>query len=192
MRIKGVFISARDVAAIRVLGVLAAPNRADTGAGTTESVLLSEIEEIPDAPVETERELLAKLKGLVDSGKVILTVDRSKLSSLDFPLGSEVDGNIWVYAMALVSVAIWWRTGMWFGIAAGVTSLILYQTLGKAYVARRLDRRIRERGLQEMDTWRALWRFGGVILTPAEGGAPCQGPQGSWFTVARSGGAKGV
>jgi hypothetical protein len=31
-----------------------------------------------------------------------------------------------------------------------------------------------------------------VILTPAEGGAPCQGPQGSWFAVARSGGAKGV
>jgi hypothetical protein len=178
----------RDVAAARPSGVLAAPNRADT----TESVLLSEIEQSPDAPVETERELLAKLKALVDSGTVLLTVDRTKLSSLDFPLGSEVDGNIWVYAMAAASVAIWWRAGMWFGIAAGIVSLILYQTLGKAYVARRLDRRIRERGLQEMDTWRALWRFGGVILTPAEGGAPCQGPQGSWFAVARNGGTKGV
>ncbi len=151
---------------------------------------MSEIEESPDAPVETERELLAKLKALVESGKVILTVDRTKLSSLDFPLGSEVDGNIWVYAMALASVAIWWRAGMWFGIAAGVVSLILSQTLGKSYVARRLDRRIRERGLQETDTWRALWRFGGVILTPADGGTPCQGPQGSWFAVARSGRTK--
>jgi hypothetical protein len=150
---------------------------------------LTQIDDIPDAPVETERELLNKLKGLVDSGKVILTVDRRKLSSLDFPLGSEVDGNIWVYGMALACVVLWWRAGMWFGIAAGVASLALYQTLGKAYIARRLDRRIRERGLQEMDTWRALWRFGGVILTPAEGGAPCQGPQGSWFAIARSGGA---
>jgi hypothetical protein len=153
---------------------------------------LTQIEEIPDAPPETERELLAKLKGLVDSGKVTLTVDRSKLSSLDFPLGSEVDGNIWVYAMVIASVLLWWRAGMWYGLAAGAASLLLYQTLGKAYVARRLDRRIRERGLQEMDTWRALWRFGGVILTPTEGGQPCQGPQGSWFAIARGGGMKGA
>ena len=197
MRIKGVFISARDVAAIRVLGVLAAPNRADTGAGTTESVLLSEIEEIPDAPVETERELLAKLEraGRQRQGDPDGRLPQQSCRAWTSRSAPEVDGNIWVYAMALVSVAIWWRTGMWFGIASGVTSLILYQTLGKAYVARRLDRRIRERGLQEMDTWRALWRFGGVILTPGRRRRTvARGPQvqGSWFAVARSGGAKGV
>ena len=148
---------------------------------------MSEIEAPAEAPAETERELLAKLEAMVQSGKLILTVDRSKLSSLDFPLSSEVDGNLWVYGMAVVSALIWWRVGMWFGIAAGVASLVLYQTLGKAYIARRLDKRIRERGLKEMDTWRALWRFGGVILTPAGGGAPCQGPQGSWFALARGG-----
>jgi hypothetical protein len=146
---------------------------------------LSEIEAPVEAPAETERELLAKLEAMVQSGKLILTVDRSKLSSLDFPLSSEVDGNLWVYGMAAASALVWWRVGMWFGIGAGVASLLLYQTLGKAYIARRLDRRIRERGLKEMDTWRALWRFGGVILTPAAGGTPCQGPQGSWFALAR-------
>ena len=147
---------------------------------------MSQIEETTtEAPVETERDLLARLERMVESGALTLTVDRTKLSSLDFPLASEVDGNIWVYAMAAVSAVLWWRVGMWYGIAAGVTSLILYQTLGKRYIARRLDRRIRERGLKEMDTWRALWRFGGVILTPADGGPPCQGPQGSWFALAR-------
>ncbi|MEI9983339.1 MAG: hypothetical protein WDN69_09150 [Aliidongia sp.] len=97
---------------------------------------MSQIEETTtEAPVETERDLLARLERMVESGALTLTVDRTKLSSLDFPLASEVDGNIWVYAMAAVSAALWWRVGMWYGIAAGVTSLILYQTLGKRYIA---------------------------------------------------------
>jgi hypothetical protein len=147
---------------------------------------LSDTQVTVEAPPESERELLAKLEKLVRSGKLVLTVDRSKLSHLDFPLSSEVDGNLWVYTMAAASAAIWWKTGLWAGLAAAAASLILYQTLGKAYIARRLDRRIRERGLRETDTWRALWRFGGVILTPAEGGPPCQGPEGSWFALARA------
>jgi hypothetical protein len=140
---------------------------------------------------ETEKDLLAKLSRQVESGNLILTVDRSKLSHLDFPLSSEADGNLWVYSMALASAVIWWRLGLWFGLGAAAASFALYQTIGKSYVARRLDRRIRERGLKDMDLWRALWRFGGVILTPAAGGPPCQGPQGSWHALARgAGGSK--
>jgi hypothetical protein len=150
--------------------------------------ILSESDLATEAPPETERELLKKLSQLVESGQLRLTVDRSKLSHLDFPLSSEADGNHWVYPMTLVSALVWWRFGLWTGLASAALALLLYQTLGKAYIARRLDRRIRERGLKETDTWRALWRFGGVILTPADGGPPCQGPDGSWFALARNAG----
>ncbi|MGB8840602.1 MAG: hypothetical protein WCC64_05995 [Aliidongia sp.] len=138
-----------------------------------------------EAPPESERDLLAKLKQMVEGGQLHLTVDRSKLSHLDFPLSSEADGNLWVYSLTPLCALILWRVGLWPGLAASAISIALYQTLGKTYIARRLDRRIRERGLSETDTWRALWRFGGVILTPADGGPPCQGPEGSWFALAR-------
>jgi hypothetical protein len=147
---------------------------------------LDDTELVAEAPPETERELLAKLAKLVESGQLHLAVDRSKLSHLDFPLVSEADGNHWVYPLAILSAVIWWQLGTWAGVAAAVVSVTLYQTLGKAYIARRLDRRVRDRGLKETDTWRALWRFGGVILTPADGGPPIQGPEGSWFALARA------
>jgi hypothetical protein len=151
---------------------------------------LSDTEIVAVAPPETERDLLMRLDKLVESGQLRLTIDRSKLSSLDFPLYSEADGNIWVYSMIAVAALVWWQLGNWAGIAAVAVALVLYQTLGKAYVARRLDQRIRSRGLKETEIWRALWRFGGVILTPADGGEPVQGPQGSWHALARGGGGQ--
>jgi hypothetical protein len=138
-----------------------------------------------ETPPESERDLLAKLNQMVESGRLHLAVDRSKLSHLDFPMSSEADGNLWVYSLAPLSALIGWYFGLWAGLGAGAIAIALYQTLGKTYIARRLERRIRERGLKETDTWRALWRFGGVILTPADGGPPCQGPEGSWFALVR-------
>jgi hypothetical protein len=163
--------------------------RAGRESRLTESVL-TETEVVTDAPVETEREMLARLDKLVQSGTLHLTVDRSKLSHMDFPLSFEADGNVWVYGMMAATAAIWWQFGNWAGGAAAIASFAAYQTLGKAYVARRLDRRIRDKALKDTDTWRALWRFGGVILTPAKGGPPCQGPEGSWYSLVR-GAARG-
>ena len=153
---------------------------------------LSDTEVAAETVPETERDLLKKLDQLVESGQLLLAVDRSKLAHLDFPLSSEADGNVWVYSMIPLAALIWWQFGNWAGLAAAVAAVAVYQTLGKAYVARRLDRRIREKGIKDTESWRALWRFGGVILTPAAGGPPCQGPGGSWHALARgSGGPKG-
>ena len=149
---------------------------------------MSQTEEVTAAPVESEREMLTRLDQLVQAGTLRLTVDRSKLSHMDFPLGLEADGNIWVYGMMAATAVIWWRLGSWAGLAAAIVSFLAYQTLGKAYVARRLDRRIRDKALKDVDSWRALWRFGGVILTPATGGPPCQGPAGSWIGLVRAAG----
>ena len=146
---------------------------------------MNDIELAVETPPETERELLAKLAKLVENGTLRLAVDRTKLSHLDFPLLSEADGNHWVYPLTILTAVIWWQLGTWAGLGAAAVSVALYQTLGKAYIARRLDRRVRDRGLKETDTWRLLWRFGGVILTPADGGPPIQGPEGSWFSLAR-------
>jgi hypothetical protein len=141
----------------------------------------------PATEPESERALLAQLDRMVQSGQVRMTIDRRKLSHLDFPMSSEADGNIWVYSLVPLTALVWWQIGSWAGLASAAASFALYQTAGRAYVARRLDRRIRERGIKDMEAWRALWRFGGVILTPADG-KPCQGPEGNWHAIARGAG----
>jgi hypothetical protein len=148
---------------------------------------------IPPAPPENprpavaqpsgpdERELLARLRALHEAGRVTVTVNRAKLTHMDFPLGLEADGNIWVYGMVPVIIAIWWFLGIYAGIGSGVVGYLIYRTLGHRYIERRLLARIHDKGLGEIDNWRKLWRFGGVILTDAATGETCLGPEGRWM-----------
>ncbi len=133
---------------------------------------------------ESEVALLKRLDALVAAGGIALALDRGKLAHIDFPLALEADGNRWAYPLVLATVLIGWFLGLWAGIAAGLVSALCYRTLGRAYIARRLEQRIRARGLTEVETWRRLWRFGGVILTGPDG-APCQGPDGNWMALVR-------
>ena len=139
------------------------------------------------APAETaaagpdERELLSRLRALHAAARIGVAVNRAKLSHMDFPLGLEADGNRWAYPIVLAVAAIWWFLGPYAGIAAALAGFALYQTVGRRHVARRLERRIHDRGLAEVETWRALWRFGGVILTDPATGKTCQGPEGRWM-----------
>ena len=138
----------------------------------------------PAAPLPSgpdERQLLALLRGLQETGRVTVKVNRKKLAHMDFPLGLEADGNLWVYTMVPVILAIWWFLGTYAGIASAVAGYAIYQTLGQRYVERRLQGRIHDKGLSDVDTWRKLWRFGGVILTDPATGETCLGPDGRWM-----------
>ncbi len=128
-----------------------------------------------------EREMLARLRTFQETGRVRVTVNRKKLSHMDFPLGLEADGNRWAYAIVLIIVAVWWFLGIYPGIASAVAGFLLYQTLGQRYVERRLQARIHDKGLSDIDTWRKLWRFGGVVLTDPASGQTCLGPDGRWM-----------
>lgn len=147
---------------------------------------------VPPAPPENprpvaqptgpdERDILVRLRALHEAGRIKVTVNRAKLSHMDFPLGLEADGNRWAYAIVLAIVAIWWFFGTYAGIASAVVGFLIYQTLGQRYVERRLQARIHDKGLGEIDNWRKLWRFGGVILTDPATGETCLGPEGRWM-----------
>ncbi|GGF16289.1 hypothetical protein GCM10011611_22580 [Aliidongia dinghuensis] len=128
-----------------------------------------------------ERALLGRLAALEAAGRIRLAADRRKLSHIDFPLALEADSNQWVYAVVIVAGLVWWRFGTPPGLAAAVAGFLVYQSVGRRVIARRLERRIRTRGLSELETWRKLWRFGGVILTNPATGETCQGPDGRWM-----------
>jgi len=133
---------------------------------------------------EDERVLLARLHRLIEEGRIRLSLDRRKLSHMDFPLSFESDGNRWIYPIVALTAAGFWQGGIWAGIAIGIAGYIIYQTLGRAYIVRRLDRRIRERGLISVAEWRKIWRFGGVVLTNQDGQTR-QGPHESWMGLVR-------
>ncbi|MDB5361294.1 MAG: hypothetical protein JWO51_2591 [Rhodospirillales bacterium] len=132
-----------------------------------------------------ERDMLLRLRALHETARIRVTVNCAKLSHMDFPLGLEADGNRWAYAIVIVIVAIWWFLGPYAGIASAVAGFALYQTVGQRYVERRLQARIHDRGLGEIDIWRKLWRFGGVILTDPATAQTCQGPDGRWMDFVR-------
>jgi hypothetical protein len=138
--------------------------------------------ETPAAPPPLdERDMLVRLRTLHEAARIGVAVNRAKLSHMDFPLGLEADGNRWAYAIVIVVGVIWWRFGVYPGVASAVAGFALYQTVAQRWIARRLERRIHDRGLAEIDTWRKLWRFGGVILTDPATGQTCQGPEGRWM-----------
>jgi hypothetical protein len=129
--------------------------------------------------------LLRTLRGLIADGAVRLELDLARLDHIDSPVAVEADSNIWIYGGVLASGIVFWRAGLWPGIATVAAGLTLYVTAGRAYVRRRLRRRVEERALAESELWRRLWRFGGVALVERASGSRCAAPDGNWMALVR-------
>src|ERR1700736_1581057 len=98
---------------------------------------------------ESPADLLRGLRGLIDSGAVRLELDLGKLDQMDSPVAVEADSNIWVYGALPLCAIAFWQFGLWPGIASTAAGLALYFTAGRAYVRRRLARRVHERALRD-------------------------------------------
>ena len=133
-------------------------------------------------------ELLAVLRRGLAEGSVQLRVEPMRLNHIDSPVAFEADGNIWAYAALLIAGALWWRWGMLPGLAALALGVVVYLTLGRAYMYRRIERRVRGVALDDVDRWRKLWRFGGLTLTAKDQRdlAPCTSPDGNWMAFVRA------
>jgi hypothetical protein len=132
----------------------------------------------------TPAELMRMLRALIASGALRLELDVKRLDHMDCPVAVEADSNVWIYAGVAVSVLAFWLGGMSIGAAAAAACLILYATVGRAYVHHRLRRRVDEQALGDSETWRRLWRFGGVALVAADR-TRCVAPEGNWMALVR-------
>lgn len=139
-------------------------------------------------PPESAEALLAALRRLDSEGKVEIRIDPRRLNHIDSPVASEADGNIWVYAAIALAVLLWWWKGMVPGLAVMAAGIAVYVTLGRAYVHRRIERRVHEKALASLETWRKLWRFSGLTLAAREqpGPADCASPDGNWMAFVRA------
>jgi hypothetical protein len=148
---------------------------------------------VPDAPTpsaagsESAAELLATLRRLVREGRVTVRVDARRLNHIDSPVAFEADGNIWVYGAIVLAALALWRVGIAAAAAVLAGGIALYLTLGRAYIHRRIERRVRDKALENLEIWRKLWRFNGITLAASERPdlTPCASPEGNWMGFVR-------
>ncbi len=139
-------------------------------------------------PPEGAGELLAALRRHLADGKVEMRIAPRTLNHIDSPVAVEADGNVWAYAFLFIAALLWWRWGAAPGLGALVVGVAVYLTLGRAYVHRRIERRVREQALHDVEKWRKLWRFPGLTLvaTGRPDIAACASPDGNWMGFTRA------
>jgi len=127
---------------------------------------------------------LRQLKKLVEDGSVTLRIDQKRLTHMDSPVVCDPDSTRWLYGLAVVAALVWWRGGTTYGLVAVAVAGLVYATLARTYVKRRLERRVQQIALSDATIWRKLWRFGGVALVAKhrESAAPCTAPKDNWMT----------
>lgn len=140
------------------------------------------------APTESAESLLAALRRLDRDGRIEIRIDPRRLTHIDSPVASEAEGNIWVYGAIGLALAAWWWLGMLPGLVTLGVGLALYLTLGRAYLYRRIERRVHEKALLSLETWRTLWRFSGLTLAAKDrpGLPDCASPDGNWMAFVRA------
>jgi hypothetical protein len=144
--------------------------------------------EIPAPPApenETAAQLFRTLVQLHDQGKVSLHLDFGRLNHMDSPVGVEADSNIWAYGGVALALLAFWLGGTYWALGVAAAGIAIYYTIGRAYVRKRLGRRIEERAFRDIDLWQKLWRWGGVSLVPDSGGEACVAPKGNWLALVR-------
>jgi hypothetical protein len=143
---------------------------------------------IPPEAAETADELFARLRRLCAEGRVTIELNKKRLMHVDSPVSFEAWGNQLVYPLLVLTIAVWWWFGWEFGAGTAVASVLVYLTLGKAFLYRRIERRVREQVLEDVVRWRKLWSFGGVNLrttaTDGENGI-CASPGDNWMEFVR-------
>ncbi len=107
-------------------------------------------------------------------------VEAKRFDHMDSPVAVDADSNLWFYGLIVVAGVIWWFAGTYYGVAALAAAAIIYGTIGRGIVERKLRRRFFEIGLKDIMNWRKLWRFKGITLKHPASGAVCASPEGNW------------
>ncbi|HUK07511.1 MAG TPA: hypothetical protein VLX09_06565 [Stellaceae bacterium] len=144
--------------------------------------------QIPEtaATAETAEELLVRLRRRYSAGHVKIELDGKRLMKLDSPVNIEAESNQWVYGFLGLGLVLGFAVGYKVGLATAAVGIVLYLTLGKALIRRRIARRVREKALADVVLWRKLWSFGGVSLEAStQGGGRCTAPKDNWLEFVR-------
>jgi hypothetical protein len=131
----------------------------------------------------TDRDLLVALRRLLEEGTVRLELDAAKLDHMDSPVSVQSESTRWFAVLFVACGAAFWFGGWIGGAVAVVASLALWFAWVRPGTHRRITARVQEHALKDTQTWRTLWRFGGVKLIA--GSATCAAPNDNWMQFVR-------
>jgi hypothetical protein len=102
---------------------------------------------------------------------------------MDSPVSVQSDSTRWFAGLIVASGAAFWFGGWIGGAAVVVASLVLWFAVARPWTHRRINARVQEMALKDTQTWRALWRFGGVRLVADS--TTCSAPNDNWMQFVR-------
>jgi hypothetical protein len=132
---------------------------------------------------QTDAELLAELRTLLDRGAARLDVDPAKLNHMDSPVGVQAESTRWFAILFVACAAAFWFGGWIAGAAVLGTSVVLWFAWVRPATHRRVEQRVRLNTVNDVQSWRQLWRFGGLKLSADS--AICTAPDGNWMQFVR-------
>lgn len=137
----------------------------------------------PAPRFESDLDYLKELRSRVHQGLVTLEYDHSVLGQAESPLAVQAEDTRWVFGGVFGAIGGWFLGGWPLALGLMALCLVGYLTLGRRWIAAGLERRAKAALLDDADTWRRLWRHGGVTLVagPPAGQTRCTAPKESWL-----------
>ena len=132
-----------------------------------------------------DRALLKLLARACRSGVVAIEGDAVRLQHIHSPVMSQADGNQWVLAIGAVFGLVWWAFSLRWALGTLPLGIVLYWTIGRKTIWRRLMRRVDDR-LDDPLAWNKLWEFGGLALREDATGRRCAAPDDDWRRFVQS------
>lgn len=131
----------------------------------------------------TDVQLLDDLRALLAQGAARIEIDAVKLNHMDSPIARESESTRWFAVLFALAAAAWWFGGWLAGASTVVVAIAFWFLYVRSDLRRRVERRVRETALNDVQIWRKLWRFGGVRLV--SDGAVCAAPGDNWMQFVR-------
>lgn len=127
-----------------------------------------------------DTDLLHILETAHGEGRITIVIEAKRLDHMDSPIAVVAESNRWFYGLVVAAGLIWWLAGTYYGVAALIAAAIIYGTIGRHVVERKLRRRFFDKGIKDIITWRKLWRLNGITMEHPASGAVCASPGGNW------------
>ncbi|WP_157879247.1 hypothetical protein [Pararhodospirillum photometricum] len=130
-------------------------------------------------------DLHARLRTAHDNGDIIIYTNFPHLNRGGSPVFSIGDNIGPLLVMIMGSVACMF-INLIVGLAALVVATLFYAFGVRPWIARRLRERTIRLMLANVNNWRILWRFGGIIVALASNPRiGCAAPDSDWRAIAR-------
>ena len=120
-------------------------------------------------------------------GEIAIDVDARSLAHPHCPLSARVYSTQVFYAIVVVVGLSLWLFGYQIAIGVAAAALLLYWSVGRRLVHRKMREVICAQITGNFEVWRKMWRFGAITLSreSPNGLVHCRAPEESWRAFAR-------